>query len=95
MPYAAQESCALVLYFNQSLDAAARQVLERTTSALIDLAVRLGGRFYLPYQLYYSRAQLNAAYPEAAAFFAAKRSYGPQGLWSNTFYEKYGVNSAT
>ena len=90
LPYAPEESFALVLYFNQALNTAASEILERTTRALIDLAIRLGGRFYLPYQLYYSRAQLDAAYPQATAFFSAKRTYDPAGLLSNTFYEKYG-----
>jgi len=90
LPYAPQDVFAVVLYFNQALNVAASRTLERTTTALIDLAVRLGGRFYLPYQLYYSAAQLRSAYPEAAAFFAAKRRYDAAGILSNTFYEKYG-----
>jgi FAD/FMN-containing dehydrogenase len=89
LPYAPHAAFAIVLYFNQALNAGACRVVERTTLALIDLALSLGGRFYLPYQLYYSPAQLHAAYPEAAAFFAAKAKYDPDGLFSNTFYEKY------
>lgn len=89
LPYAPEEAFALVLYFNQSLDMRACKTLERTTSALIDLAIAVGGRFYLPYQLYYSAAQLSAAYPEISAFFAFKRQYDAPGVFSNTFYEKY------
>jgi FAD/FMN-containing dehydrogenase len=89
LPYAPQDVFALVLYFNQALNAGACQVLERTTRALIDLAVQLGGRFYLPYQLYYSPEQLHAAYPEAAELFAAKLRYDPGRILSNTFYERY------
>jgi len=88
-PYAPQEAFALVLYFNQAVSVQACQTMQRTTSALIDLAIRVGGRFYLPYQLYYSAAQLGAAYPELSAFFYTKRKYDPSGVLSNTFYEKY------
>jgi FAD/FMN-containing dehydrogenase len=90
LPYAPHGAFALVLYFNQALNAEACRIVERTTVALVDLALSLGGRFYLPYQLYYSPAQLQAAYPEASAFFAAKAKYDPDGIFSNTFYEKYG-----
>jgi hypothetical protein len=41
-------------------------------------------------QLYYSGTQLRRAYPEVDAFFAAKKKYDPDGLFSNQFYEKYG-----
>jgi FAD/FMN-containing dehydrogenase len=90
LPYAPRAAFAIVLYFNQALSVRACERLERTTRALIDLAIQLGGRFYLPYQLYYSPAQLQAAYPEASGFFAAKRAYDPSGRFSNTFYENYG-----
>jgi len=59
------------------------------TRALIDLTTQLGGRFFLPYQLHYTPEQLQAAYPEIKAFFAAKQRYDPQQLLTNTFYEKY------
>jgi FAD/FMN-containing dehydrogenase len=91
LPYAPRASFAIVLYFNQGLTVEDCQRLERTTSALIDLVIQLQGRFYLPYQLYYSPRQLQAAYPEASGFFAAKHRYDPAGRFSNAFYEKYGV----
>ncbi|MFN8494927.1 MAG: hypothetical protein U0350_45405 [Caldilineaceae bacterium] len=43
----------------------------------------------MPYQLHYTPKQLQAAYPEIKAFFAAKLRYDPQHLLTNTFYEKY------
>jgi hypothetical protein len=46
---------------------------------------------YLPYQLFYSAEQLRKCYPEIDDFFAAKRKYDPDGLFSNRFYEKYGL----
>jgi FAD/FMN-containing dehydrogenase len=81
---------AYVLYFNQQLDEQQSQILQQTTRDLIDIALRLQGTFYLPYQLYYSSQQLRRAYPEIDAFFAAKRRYDPDGLFSSKFYEKYG-----
>jgi hypothetical protein len=59
------------------------------TRDLIDLSSRVGGRFFLPYQLHYTAQQLERAYPEIRAFFAAKKRYDPDLLLTNTFYEKY------
>ena len=44
----------------------------------------IGGRFFLPYQLHYTAAQLERSYPEIGAFFAAKRRWDPEGRFSNT-----------
>jgi FAD/FMN-containing dehydrogenase len=86
---------AFVLYFNQKLNSADSRSLQKTTTDLIDLALRVDGTYYLPYQLYYSVQQLHRAYPEIDTFFAAKKKYDPVGLFTNKFYEKYGGDSAT
>ena len=91
LPYAKEDMFAFVLYFNQRLNEQDSKVLQRTTSDLIDLALGLDGRFYLPYQLSYSPEQLHKAYPEIASFFSTKKKVDPTGLFSNTFYEKYGT----
>lgn len=90
LPYAKDDRIAYVLYFNQRLDEADSDKLRRATVELIDLALANGGTFYLPYQLHYSPEQLRAAYPEIDDFFALKARYDPIGLFTNSFYEKYG-----
>ncbi len=90
LPYAKQNMFAFVLYFNQKFNERESGTLRKTTTDLIDLALRLNGTYYLPYQLYYSREQLHSAYPEIDAFFAAKKIYDPIELFTNNFYEKYG-----
>jgi FAD/FMN-containing dehydrogenase len=89
LPYAKQDMFAYVLYFNQGLNQRQSQILRQTTFDLVSLAVGLEGTFYLPYQLYYSSEQLRRAYPEIDVFFAAKKKYDPEGLFSSKFYEKY------
>src|SRR6266478_5504945 len=89
LPSAKRDMFAFVLYFNQKLDEKASRVLRQTTTDLIDLAIGLGGTFYLPYQLYYSGEQLRAAYPEIDKFFAAKKKYDPNSIFSNKLFEKY------
>jgi FAD/FMN-containing dehydrogenase len=91
LPYARDDVFGLVLYFNQKLSVADAEALEETTRRLIDLSLGLDGTFYLPYQLYYTREQLEKAYPNVGAFFEVKRRYDPDGLLTNTWYEKYGT----
>ena len=91
LPYAKQDMFGFVLYFNVGFNDKDNEILSKTTTDLIDVAASAGGTFYLPYQLFYSQEQLRTAYPEAAEFFAAKRKYDPIGLFSNKFYEKYGI----
>jgi FAD/FMN-containing dehydrogenase len=81
---------AYVLYFNQKLNEREGRILQKTTTDLIDLALGLDGTYYLPYQLFYSKEQLRKAYPRADEFFATKRIYDPDELFTNKFYEKYG-----
>ena len=59
------------------------------TRGVIDLTIRRGGRFFLPYQLHYTAEQLRQAYPEVETFFRAKDVYDPDRLFTNTFYNKY------
>jgi FAD/FMN-containing dehydrogenase len=89
LPYAREDMFAYVLYFNQSFNVRESQILQKTTTDLIDLALGLKGTFYLPYQLFYSREQLRQAYPEFAEFLSVKKIYDPIGLFTNKFYEKY------
>ena len=88
--YAKQDMFAYVLYFNQKFNEREGQVLQKTTTDLIDLALDLDGTYYLPYQLFYSKEQLRRAYPRIDEFFAAKKTYDPGEVFTNKFYEKYG-----
>jgi len=91
LPYAKQDMFGFVLYFNVGFDDKDNEILKKTTIDLIDAAERAGGTYYLPYQLFYSKEQLRKAYPEIEEFFTTKKKYDPIGLFSNKFYEKYGM----
>jgi FAD/FMN-containing dehydrogenase len=91
IPYAKEDMFGFVLYFNVRFNERENQILRKTTTDLIDAAHRNGGTYYLPYQLFYSKEQLKAAYPEVDKFFTAKRKFDPEELFSNKFYEKYGM----
>ena len=91
LPYAKENMFAFVLYFNVRFNDRDNEILRKTTTDLIDVAHRAGGTYYLPYQLFYSKEQLRQCYPEIDDFFATKRKYDPSELFSNRFYEKYGM----
>jgi len=91
LPYAKQDMFGFVLYFNVKFNDEENEMLKKTMADLIDVVERARGTYYLPYQLFYSQEQLHKSYPEIDDFFAAKKKYDPIGLFSNKFYEKYGM----
>jgi FAD/FMN-containing dehydrogenase len=91
LTYSPEPAFSLVLYINQTTDDEGNRQMKKTTEQLIDLTIAHKGRFFLPYQLYYSREQLKRSYPQIDAFFTAKRKFDPDGLFTNTFYQKYGA----
>jgi FAD/FMN-containing dehydrogenase len=87
--YADQPVLALVMLFDQPRTAAADADMESLTRELIDAAIAVGGRYYLPYRLHATPEQFRLAYPQAERFFALKRQYDPEELFQNEFYLKY------
>jgi FAD/FMN-containing dehydrogenase len=87
--YAPEDMFSIVLYVNQTTDVRGNARMEALTRELVELTMAHGGRFFLPYQLYFTPAQLRRAYPEIGAFFAHKRHYDPDDLLTSTFYETY------
>jgi FAD/FMN-containing dehydrogenase len=88
--YAPGEMYSIVLYINQRTTPEGNEKMGAVTRELIDLTTDLNGRFFLPYQLHYTPEQLQSSYPMVDDFFAAKKIYDPDSLFTNTFYEKYG-----
>jgi FAD/FMN-containing dehydrogenase len=68
--------------------------MEAMTRDMVDAALGLGGRFYLPYRLHATQEQLLAAYPQVPRFLALKRRYDPRLIFRNTFYTKYSTLEA-
>jgi FAD/FMN-containing dehydrogenase len=90
LSYAPADMFSVVLYINQPTTPEGNAQMAQVTGELIDLSSSLGGRFFLPYQLHYTPEQLRTAYPQIDEFFAAKQRLDPDGLFSNTWYERYG-----
>jgi FAD/FMN-containing dehydrogenase len=90
LTYAPADMFAIVLYVNQPTTDEGHARMGTQTRQVIDLTLQHGGTFFLPYQLHYTPEQLRRSYPQIDAFFAAKQQYDPNGLLTNTFYERYG-----
>lgn len=94
LAWAPQEVFALVLYYRQDTDADAREDVGEWTRELIDEVIRVGGRYYLPYQPHATRAQFHRAYPGADSLFALKRRVDPHGRFTNTLWDLYAPDSS-
>jgi FAD/FMN-containing dehydrogenase len=93
--YADQPMLAFVMLFNQKRTQQGEQEMQRVTRALIEAALSVGGRHYLPYRLHASKEQFQRAYPMAEEFFRKKRRFDPDELFQNQFYERYGQAAPT
>src|SRR6266571_3278072 len=81
--YADQEVFGLVMLFNQSRTQWAEAQMQAMTQHIIEAALALGGRYYLPYRLHATVEQFYRAYPQAHTFFALKRKYDPHDVFQN------------
>ncbi|MFP6762359.1 MAG: D-arabinono-1,4-lactone oxidase [Planctomycetaceae bacterium] len=91
--YADRPLLSLVMLFNQKRTPAGEAAMQILTRQMIDAALAVGGRYYLPYRLHATQEQFRTAYPMAADFFALKRKYDPDELFQNQFYLTYGRGS--
>jgi FAD/FMN-containing dehydrogenase len=87
--WAAGEVFCFVLYYKQRTHAGANRAVEAWAQKLIDLAIGLGGRYYLPYRLHATRQQFQRAYPEAEMFRQLKAVVDPQNRFRNRLWGKY------
>lgn len=87
LAYANQDVFSFVLLFSQRSGIDEEQKMATFTQGLIDAVLDLGGTFYLPYRLHYTREQVAQAYPRIKEFLVLKREYDPSGLFTSQFYE--------
>ncbi len=87
--WAAEPVFCFVLYLKQRNSAAASHRSDAWTRSLIDLALALGGRYYLPYRLAATTEQFRRAYPEARRFAEIKREIDPGGRFRNRMWDRY------
>jgi len=87
--YAKQNVFGFVMLFNQKKTKMQEEDMITLTNNLVDVAIKNGGTFYLPYRLHINRDKMRIAYPQAEIFFQLKRKYDPDELFNNKFYQHY------
>ena len=80
---------AVVLCFNQSLQASHVVEAKKWLREAQHMAVEHGGTYYLPYQHVSSPDDFARAYPRAPDFQAAKELADPQNVFTSGFHQKY------
>ena len=89
LPYAREDMFCLVILFTIDRTIEAEKGILAMASQLIDLAVSLGGTFYLPYRNFATPEQIRRCYPGFSRFLAKKKELDPQEIFSSGFYQQY------
>ena len=79
-----------ILVVNHETSPEAIAAVQVWTRQVIDLAISLGGTYYLPYAAYATREQAGAAYARLPEFVAAKDHWDPNHVFMNWFFHHYG-----
>lgn len=99
LSWSKEECFAVVVYYTQPYGKSKRAKnlahAQEWTREVIAQVERLGGSFYLPYQVYATRDQFNRAYPRSQEFFDLKRRFDPTGKFNNSLWEQYNLSADT
>jgi decaprenylphospho-beta-D-ribofuranose 2-oxidase len=90
MAFAPDDSiCLIPFYLARKDDKAWQAKLEQATGELLEACLEYGGRYYLTFDIIATKDQFHRAYPQWSEFFALKRKYDPDEMFSSVFYQKY------
>lgn len=89
LPWAKERYASIIFNLHT---AGTPEALEKTAGdfrLLIERAIGHGGSYYLTYHRWATRAQVEACYPQFAAFLARKRAYDPEERFQSEWYRFY------
>lgn len=89
LPWAKDDYACVIFNVRTPHDTPGMRNTAATFRALIDVATRLGGSFFLTYHRYASAAQVEACYPQFRTWLQMKRRYDPDELFLSTWYRHY------
>lgn len=89
LTWAPEDVFSFVLYYKERTSLHADAEAARWTRVLVDAALELGGRHYLPYRLHATPAQFLRAYPAAHRYAALKRRIDPEHRFRSLFWDRY------
>jgi FAD/FMN-containing dehydrogenase len=91
LAWAPEEVFALVVYYEQGTNQKSKTEVAEWTRELINEALSVKGRYYLPYQIHATAEQFHTAYPRADEFFLLKKKLDPDNKFRNKLWDKYGM----
>ncbi|WP_240620338.1 FAD-binding protein [Peribacillus acanthi] len=92
LSYTTDDSISLALYINQGFSQKEREKVRKATQSMVEAAHEMGGTYYLAYQDYPSRKQMEKVYPKWDQFLHLKEKYDPDERFYNYFFERYFTN---
>jgi FAD/FMN-containing dehydrogenase len=90
MSWGREDVFAFVVYYKQRLGDKTQTAVADWTRAMIALALKHEGSYYLPYQLHATADQFRNAYPHATRFSKLRKDLQAQRL-TNTLWSQYNV----
>ena len=88
LPWARQDYACVIFNLLTPETQAGRHRTARTFRALYDVALEMGGSFYLTYHAFATRKQLENAYPELPEFLELKLQYDPDERFQSNWYRQ-------
>lgn len=89
LAWAPEEVFSFVVYYKQSTTSSAKKKVAKWTRELIDDALSVNGRYYLPYQIHATEDQFKKAYPGHKKFFEIKKKFDPTNKFRNKLWDQY------
>lgn len=86
LPWAREPYACIVMNLHVEHTRSGIENARRSFRRLIDLALGLGGNYYLTYHRWATRGQLLRGYPQFPEFLRLKRKYDPQGRFQSDWY---------
>jgi FAD/FMN-containing dehydrogenase len=86
LPWARRRYACIILNLFTPTTVPGRERTARAFGALIDLAVRRGGSYYLTYHRHATRDQVLACYPQLPEFLLLKRRHDPNERFRSAWY---------
>jgi FAD/FMN-containing dehydrogenase len=86
LPWAKGDWACVIFNLRTRHTSAGRQRTAEAFRRLVDVALSLGGSFFLTYHRYATREQVLQAYPAMPAFLAAKHRHDPHDRFVSDWY---------
>jgi FAD/FMN-containing dehydrogenase len=89
LAWAKQRYACVIFTLHTQTDAVAMKRTGNLCRTLLQEATGRGGSFYLTYNRFATRGELDAAYPQFAEFLLRKQKYDPEELFQSEWYRFY------